>query len=1465
MKLYLKLIFLFLIFYPIITKSESKNPSTTEKIDINPSKLLENKRTYDLIKNKTNLKNDTHNLTPRYNFENMKNGYYYTTNLIQFVEYTSNYDENKLDANALINENIVEIKLEDKYNNESLKIGKKGTLVFVTSYDDSQNIFNISDIEEKTSFDTNIIDEDNNSYDVNCKLWKPNFDNIHLLCDLKEILIKNNTKIINFINTELAYEDNIIRIVSYLNPINIQQYNKEIPFLYSDKQTINIIDDIDYYEIKFKISKYNNELLFITGEDISMIPLDNNTIKGKELICSIKKEKLEESIQKEEQLYMIKVYKELIGFINFKAMLGIVVEKKITEKENIYINITNLLEKSASLYEYIAYETNITILPNIFTREYDLHLEENNFKIYFKKSEGKPLLLLILADKLGNYSIGNIKENIILNQIHLMYNFIITPVNLQDVYEIKEEGSNILTIYPEILDFRKNDILILNIFLNNPDTYKNIKINPEAENDLECTKDISLLRCIIPKNHFERKSSGYHHTYHLNYLNKYIPFYFFSPIKVILPIENELILRIGKFSNMDEKIIGESGIISFGTEFKDNLNIFNISEIEEISKFEVKLKNNLYNEYNVSCRLWKQIDGYIRIFCDFDTYLTKKSGNIYFLDVTFEYNHQYNITIIQTYENILVVPVKGIVPFLYSDRQEINIENNIELYEIKFKLGIYNNELLNIFSAQNNQMMIDDCSKKGKELICTLKKNDLLEMLGKNNKYYSVAYIYDYLGYFEFNDVGSIKIFYKNVIKEDIKVEITNLKENSTEMFYYIVYDTNISSLDNIVSNTFQMNFTGLGSSSCFFKKAINTNLSMLCDMDEHYGIFKLEQNNQEIELDDIHYKYNFKIQPIKSNETFKVLFAKGFKIMYNYPKILNYSIKDSLDIILIFAGNNLPFSILKLNPNGSSLNCESHYFMAKCHVPKSHFDETNIYNLMHGNIQGGLSLFYELNPFDVFITETIEILIEKEDNIINLGKNGIISFKTNYYDIKNIFEQSEIETFNFQANFTDLNNNDYEAKCNFWKPGDENMLIFCKLKENLEIGLHNIKLKDIKFFHKNNYTIYITSLMDNIKVNQLDSNISFLYSDKQELIIRKDDYKLNLTFKYLSYDENPLYLYKNDIKSIKLDNCYIINKEEIECSLNKEKFLEILSYTGENYYLGEKLDNNVLNIFNSVLNITFNYQIVQEEKRVKIGKLLTPFVSRNEFFAYETNIENIATLISDYFNIYSKSNDNEVINCIFKKNINFDKLLLLCNDTTHGLMSLGNIKSKNLDKINILYKFILEEFTNDEILLISNIGTKITSVYPLEIQFKSNESYKLIYETEKPELLEGIKLNNDYSYELNCINKNWYKECIVNKTHFTKNGFYFTYHTNHQGKKSIYYEIPQIKIIVEEKEPESDNNHNEKKNYGLIIGLPVAGGVILILVIIFLVWHYLKKKKANEIDSSLRKSGEELNSPMLM
>ena len=339
-------------------------------------------------------------------------------------------------------------------------------------------------------------------------------------------------------------------------------------------------------------------------------------------------------------------------------------------------------------------------------------------------------------------------------------------------------------------------------------------------------------------------------------------------------------------------------------------------------------------------------------------------------------------------------------------------------------------------------------------------------------------------------------------------------------------------------------------------------------------------------------------------------------------------------------------------------------------------------------------------------------------------------------------------------------------------------------------------------------------------------------------------------------------------MKYTSLDNCTILY-DELTCDIDKYQLYKILSYQGEKFCLGEKLDTEGLYIFNSVLDISFRFKdtITKREETVQIGKLLTPTVSKNEFIVYETNIKEITALTSDYFEMGIKSkvnenlniNDNEKLKCFFKKDY-FNSLLLFCEATKDGVYSLGQISPQNLENINILYNFTLEESTNDYKFNISDIGTKITSVSHSFIEFKGNQNYKIKYETENPERLKGIKLNIESSFDLDCEDKIWYKECSINQTHFTKNGSYYTYHSNHLGAKTISYETPKISIILEGKksEPTDDND-----NKSLIIGLSIAGGIIVIIIIIFLIWHYLRKRNSKDINLDLEKDEMELKAPI--
>ena len=118
-------------------------------------------------------------------------------------------------------------------------VGLNGVIYFETSYNDTKNIFDSSDIENLTSFKTNIIDENENKYNVICRLWKPLNDNLRLFCDLQEPLVEEESRI-NINDTQFAYKNYTIKIISKINLRNVRQTNKEILFLYSGRQTIYI-------------------------------------------------------------------------------------------------------------------------------------------------------------------------------------------------------------------------------------------------------------------------------------------------------------------------------------------------------------------------------------------------------------------------------------------------------------------------------------------------------------------------------------------------------------------------------------------------------------------------------------------------------------------------------------------------------------------------------------------------------------------------------------------------------------------------------------------------------------------------------------------------------------------------------------------------------------------------------------------------------------------------------------------------------------------------------------------------------------------------------------------------------------------------------------------------------------------------------------------------------------------------
>ena len=180
---------------------------------------------------------------------------------------------------------------------------------------------------------------------------------------------KHNYK---FNSSSFIYKERKVFIISNADELNFKQVHTTLPFLYSGKQVLNITETTDIYDLKFKIGEYHNEILFIL-RDLDGIILDKCSIERKELICQINKEKIEEIFSSNEEklgllFYSFNISEDIrlrLGDYND----GIYVNYSLSKKD-IYIQITNLLQNTIDIQNFVTYETNVTNISNVNSKRF---------------------------------------------------------------------------------------------------------------------------------------------------------------------------------------------------------------------------------------------------------------------------------------------------------------------------------------------------------------------------------------------------------------------------------------------------------------------------------------------------------------------------------------------------------------------------------------------------------------------------------------------------------------------------------------------------------------------------------------------------------------------------------------------------------------------------------------------------------------------------------------------------------------------------------------------------------------------------------------------------------------------------------------------------------------------------------------------------------------------------------------
>ena len=1381
---------------------------------------------------------------PKNHFRNKDTGYYYTHHANHNNKSIIFYESSPL--KVILPENDIYISIKKENNKEKIFLARdNGVFGLVTDYKNEKKIFNSND---NITFVGEFVNERYHyRYSLNCRLWVPNNDNLRIICKNKDARTFQHSDLY-LLDIEVTYKDYTI-IFEQNDVIEFELSNKYISFLYSERQIINISNETSY-ELKFKSEAYNKDPLYIYGSNNNYAILNDCNNNTSEITCKISKEKIEEILVNKNEQFKIGAMNEDLGVISFENILDITINYENAQRQDIYLEIKEIIGGTTKIGIPIGLVTNVTDIPNFISAKFD------DMK-YFKKVSGRPLILFynysfeIEYDMKSNYT----EKGEVINDIHYKYIFRIQPSKFEGNISVKEKGSNILLSYPQELSYsdEEEEIIKIMYIMNEPQNILDIRLIEDEKYNLECSDLNKMKVCKVPKSHFKEKQSG---NYNTSYYQspRYRIYYDISPINVTKPFEINII------EDSKDIYIGDKGKLYLKTDYNDTeRNVFNDTNIEENTKFKISFSNGEKKYSDISCNLWKNTENIIYIFCQLKENLNNNINNINISKTKFVYNKlEINIKQLSN-QKLKFVQLEKSIPFLYSKSQTINLEEGKETYYLKFNVENYQNEKIIIRLESAGFIILDKCSVEKKELVCPIDKSELEEYYFIYDDYY-LYYAYSGQLFIPIRMIDKI-IINKEQPKIDLKITITKLLENEIDIYNYITYEveTNVKNISNLKTYVFSLNFTDTNKNTqklyCSFKKATGTPLYLLCHTLVSNNIsLSLSKIGDEIILKNIHDKYNFYIQPVDYKDIINIE-SFGGSLALIMPKTINFYFNDTISVEFSLEGyKNESIRSIKFNPNAEDdLVCEDLNHMKKCQVPKSHFEnkQSGYYNMYHSNHLGKYIKFYEYSPIQVIFPNDNETIIKIENNKDTpyIGQKGFVSFVTDFKDTEKIFNATNIEKETENKMTFSSGSKNYQANCHLWKLKSEELKLICKFEES--INAQTIKLNKFSFtYNEKNITLVCEK---NLYINQLNSNVSFLYSDKQEINITENVTEYKLAFKTGVYNKEPLILYhekNNNKKSIFL-NC-VEETNEIKCSLSKDNLVGILSKGGNEFGLSQLTESEGILKFENVLDIKINYpNVVKKDIYLNITKLLTQTVEINNYIAFETNITDIQIITTDIFTISQNTitNDNN-LECLFKKisNQKDDKLLLLCIAHSSGEYQL-NINEKALDDINILYTFKIPKVNiSEKINVMKNEGTKILSVYPDSLDFNTQENLTIKYQSENPEKLIGIKLNNDSTTELECKNRNNIKECTVPQSHFKESGNYYTYYNNSLGNKIISYEIPKIQVTLKKKEDGGSEPSKQKNLVGIIVGSVVGGLALIAAIVIIIIFVRKRKKNSSEI-----------------
>ena len=433
-------------------------------------------------------------------------------------------------------------------------------------------------------------------------------------------------------------------------------------------------------------------------------------------------------------------------------------------------------------------------------------------------------------------------------------------------------------------------------------------------------------------------------------------------------IQEEKNITISFTASIEYFVGSENAIFGLTSNTKDELDFFDETDIEGNTHFDLNITGNYSNTYKTNCRLWKDAEKQIILFCELEGEF--KTNEQFAINETknIEYKSK-KVELIFKIDPLKLLRVEGKLPFIYSNFQEKSITEEQKVIEVTFKVNAYNDEPLFISIHKNGVFQLQNCHKDSNELKCEISREDL-DIYAKAENDLSVSYLNEFEGSSDFTFVADIRVKYPNVEKKDIYFILSKIGNKEVDFGSLYSVETNITEIDKIKTSYFEIKFTEVQKTDCFLIKHDKLEplyLSCYIGFEGNYSIAKI----LPFTLNDIHYKYNFKYGGQDIKETLHSTGPINYFIDGIYPRTLDFTSKNSLDFYAFTPMASLTHNPI-LNKDGGELQCKDIVIIKKCTITKDHFKnkKNGYYVILQKSNKNEFVANYESFGFNVILPE---------------------------------------------------------------------------------------------------------------------------------------------------------------------------------------------------------------------------------------------------------------------------------------------------------------------------------------------------------------------------------------------------------------------------------------------------------------------------------------------------------------